>query len=67
MSESIKTGKQVIDDFFSDALNVANTDKAVVECLVNLHKANNLTDTTIQQSLDQMLQTEIDSAKEGGQ
>jgi hypothetical protein len=65
MSEPIKTGREVIDQFFLNALNVADTDKAVVELLISLHKAGTLTDTKIQQSLDQMLQAAMEPAKDG--
>lgn len=65
MSKTIKSGKEVIEEFFLGAMAIENTDKTIVQCLIDLHNAENLTDASIQLSLDGMLQAEIDSHGKG--
>lgn len=60
MSDKIKSGKEVIDEFFSEIYNVENADKASVDILVSLYGKNKLTDTNIQNALDDLMQKELD-------
>ncbi|OFY98444.1 MAG: hypothetical protein A3K10_09330 [Bacteroidetes bacterium RIFCSPLOWO2_12_FULL_31_6] len=60
MSDKIKSGKEVIDEFFSEIYNVKNVDEKTIEALVSLYGKNKLTDTNIQNALDDLLQKELD-------
>ncbi|MGI8580977.1 MAG: hypothetical protein ACR2KX_02210 [Chitinophagaceae bacterium] len=60
MNDSIKSGKEVIDEFFSEIYNVENADKSAVDILVSLYGKNKLTDTNLQNALDDFLQREVD-------
>jgi predicted nucleotidyltransferase len=60
MNNNIKSGKEVIDEFFSEIYNVENADKTTVDVLVSLYSKNKLTDTNIQNALDDILQKELD-------
>jgi hypothetical protein len=60
MSDKIKSGKEVIDEFFSEIYNVENADKSTVDALVSLYSKNKLTDTNLQNALDNLLQKELD-------
>ena len=60
MSDKIKSGKEVIDEFFSEIYNVKNADKTTVDILVTLYSKNRLTDTNLQNALDDLLQKELD-------
>lgn len=60
MSDKIKSGKEVIDEFFSEIYNVQNADKTTVDILVSLYGKNKLTDPNIQNALDDFLQKELD-------
>ncbi|MBA3649223.1 MAG: hypothetical protein H0W62_11860 [Chitinophagales bacterium] len=60
MNDSIKSGKQVIDEFFSEIYNVENADESTVDILVSLYGKNKLTDTNLQNALDDLLQKEVD-------
>jgi hypothetical protein len=60
MSDKIKSGKEVIDEFFSGIYNVKNVDEKTVAVLVSLYDKNKLTDTNIQNALDDLLQKELD-------
>jgi predicted DNA-binding ribbon-helix-helix protein len=60
MSDTIKSGKEVIDEFFSEIYNIANADKLTVDAVVALYDKNKLTDTNLQNALDTLLQKELD-------
>ena len=60
MNNNIKSGKEVIDEFFSEIYNVENADKTTVDVLVSLYSKNKLTNTNIQNALDEVLQKELD-------
>ena len=60
MSNKIKSGKEVIYEFFSEIYNVEYPDKSSVDILVSLYGKNKLTDTNIQNALDDLLQKELD-------
>jgi hypothetical protein len=64
MSDKIKTGKEVIDGFFAEIVNVKGIDKKTVEKLLSLHNEGKLTDTNIQNAMGQLLQEELDITEE---
>lgn len=59
MNKKIKSGKDVIDEFFAEILNVEGIDQKTVEKLVELHKENKLTDSNIQNALEELKQAEL--------
>ncbi|MCK4947540.1 MAG: hypothetical protein KAR08_03885 [Candidatus Heimdallarchaeota archaeon] len=61
MNKKIKSGKDVIDEFFSEILNIEDVDQKTVEKLVELYKENNLTDRKIQNALEELKQAELNS------
>lgn len=64
MSDEIKNGKEVIDEFFKEIINIEGIDKKTVEKLTALYNEGKLTDTNIQNALGQLFQEEIDSTVE---
>ena len=56
MSEEIKSGKDVIDEFFSEIYNIDNVDEKTVEALVSLYGEGKLTDKNIQNALEDLVQ-----------
>ena len=64
MSDEIKSGREVIDEFFSEILNIEGVDEKVVEKLISLHNEKKLTDTSVQNAMDELLQKELDDIKE---
>jgi hypothetical protein len=64
MSDEIKSGKQVIDEFFAEIMNIEGVDKKTVEKLAFLHSEGKLTDTNIENAMGQLLQEEL-AATEG--
>ena len=64
MSNEIKSGKEVIDEFFAEIMNIERVDKKTVEKLTSLYSEGNLTDINIQNAMGQLLQEELDTTEE---
>jgi len=63
MSEAIKSGKQVIDEFFAEIMNIKDVDKKAVEKLTSLYRDGKLTDTNIENAMGQLFQEELDATE----
>lgn len=63
MSDEIKSGRQVIEEFFAEIMNMEGTDKKTVEKLTVLYREGKLTDTNIQNLMEQLLQEELDTTE----
>ena len=59
MNEVIKSGKEVIDEFFSENYNIENVDEKTVEALVSLYNEGKLTDKNIQNVLETIILQEL--------
>lgn len=64
MSDKIKSGKQVIDEFFAEIMNIGGVDKKTVEKLTFLYSEGKLTDTHIENAMGQLLQEELATTEE---
>lgn len=64
MSSEIKSGKQVIDEFFAEIMNIEGVDKKTVEKLTSLYNEGKLTDTNVGNAMSELL-TEGLAATEG--
>ena len=60
MSNETKSGREVIDEFFAEIMNVEGVDEKTVEKLISLYSEEKLTDTNIQNAMEQLLQEELD-------
>ena len=47
MPEDIKSGKQVIDEFFSELPDIAGVDKEIADVIIKLEKDNKITNTNL--------------------
>ncbi len=54
METKVKSGKEVLDDFFNDLSSLANVDSAIAKSLVELYKNDKLSDTNIKNSLSKL-------------
>ena len=54
MDNQIKSGKDVIDEFFAEILNVEGTDESTVNKLIELYADNKFTDSNIQNALEEL-------------
>jgi|TARA_Y100000031_G_scaffold102893_1_gene112831 hypothetical protein len=64
MSDEIKTGKEVIGEFFAGIMKIEGVDIKTVEKLTSLHSEGKLTDTNIQNVMEKLLQEELDTTEE---
>jgi len=60
MSDETKSGREVIDEFFANSLNIEGVDEKTVKKLTSLYSERKLTDTYIQNAMEQLLQEELD-------
>jgi hypothetical protein len=65
MSEKIKSGQDVIEDFFAEIYNVPNADKKTIDTLVALYSENKFTEKNIQNALDSQMQIELNKIEKG--
>ena len=63
MEKPIKSGKEVIDEFFAEILNVEGTDESTVNKLIELYGENKFTDSNIQNALEELKQEAIKPKK----
>lgn len=63
MDNQIKSGKDVIDEFFAEILNIEGTDESTVSKLIELYGDNKLTDRNIQNALEELKQEAIKPKK----
>lgn len=63
MEKPIKSGKEVIDEFFAEILNVEGTDENTVNKLIELYGENKFTDSNIQNALEELKQEAIKQKK----
>ena len=63
MDKQIKSGKEVIDEFFAEILNVDGTDESTVNKLIELYGYNKFTDSNIQNALEELKQEAIKPKK----
>lgn len=63
MDNQIKSGKEVIDEFFAEILNVEGTDENTINKLIELYGDNKLTDNNIQNALEELKQNAIKPQK----
>jgi len=59
MMVEIKSGKEVIDEFFQDIEKIDGVDKKTVTMLASLYREGKLTNTNIENEMDRMLQEEL--------
>lgn len=59
MDNKIKSGKDVIDDFFAEIYNIPNADKSTIDALVNLYSQGKLSDKNVQNTLDELVQSSL--------
>ena len=51
MKQEIKSGKQILDEFFQEIKNLSNIDESVVNTLIKLHESGKLSEKSIANAL----------------
>ncbi len=59
MDNTIKSGQAVIEEFFSEILNVPNADEKTVNKLISLYAERKFTERQIQNAMDELTQSEL--------
>ncbi len=54
MEKKIKSGKEILDDFFTAIKEIENVDKTLAESLTSLYKDGKLTDTNVKNKLSEL-------------
>ncbi len=54
MANSIKSGKEILDDFFENIQKIENVDTKIAETIETLYRQNKLTDANLKNSLEQL-------------
>lgn len=62
MDEAIKSGKEILDEFFSEITQIPKVDKEIAEALADLYKQEKFTDKQIVNAL-QALEEEKNNGK----
>lgn len=59
MDNTIKSGKDVIENFFAEIFNIPNTDEKTVQKLIELYKMGKFTERNISNVMDELIQYEL--------
>jgi len=59
MDNNVKSGKEILEDFFANISNIINVDKVLAESLANLYKQGLLTDTNIKNELQKLREKNV--------
>ena len=51
MDKKVKSGKEILDDFFANISNIENVDKELAESLASLYQQGKLTDTNVKNEI----------------
>lgn len=54
MAEKVKSGKEILDDFFNSIEEIENVDKDIAKMLFNLYQDDKLTDTNVKNELQKL-------------
>ena len=59
MDNKAKSGKEVIEEFFNEIESIEGTDTKIVSKLISLYQEKKLTETNIQNAMDDLLKEEM--------
>lgn len=54
MDKKVKSGKEILDDFFTNISKIKNVDKGLAESLAKLYGQGKLTDTNLKNELSNL-------------
>lgn len=60
MEEKVKSGKEILDDFFENIDNIENVDPEIAKMLNKLYNDEKLTDTNVKNELQTLRETDVD-------
>jgi len=54
MDQKVKSGKEIVSDFFENLVNLESVDPDIANMLVDLYKTEKLTDTNVKNELQKL-------------
>ena len=54
MAENVKSGKEILDDFFNEIEKIENVDTDIAKMLERLYREEKLTDTNVKNELQKL-------------
>lgn len=60
MEEKVKSGKEILDDFFENIDKIENVDPEIAKMLNELYNDDKLTDTNVKNELQTLRETDVD-------
>jgi uncharacterized membrane protein len=60
MEERVKSGKEILDDFFENIDKIENVDPEIAKMLNKLYKDDKLSDTNVKNELQTLRETDVD-------
>lgn len=54
MENKVKSGKEILDDFFTDISEIENVDKKLAQSLATLYQQGKLTDINVKNELQKL-------------
>ena len=60
MDNKVKSGKEILDDFFTNISQIKDVDKALAESLTNLYNQGKFSDTHVKYELSNLREKDAD-------
>jgi hypothetical protein len=60
MDNKVKSGKEILDDFFTNISQIKDVDKALAESLTNLYNQGKFSDTHVKNELSNLREKDAD-------
>jgi len=59
MTESIKSGQEILNEFFAEMANIEGVDKDVANVVINLYREGRLTNTNLSNELGRIREEKL--------
>jgi len=59
MAEKVKSGKEILNDFFNGLGDTENVDKDIAEMLIQLYQTDKLTDVHVKNELQKLRERDV--------
>lgn len=59
MAEKVKSGKEILDDFFNGIENIEDVDPEIAKMLAKLYKEGSLTEKAVKNELDKLREEDV--------
>ena len=63
MADNVKTGKEILDDFFNTIENIESVDPAIAKLLTKLYTEGTLTEKSVKNELEKLREQDVNENK----